>query len=365
MSSHPVSPRRVSIGVLAHDEEERIAATLASVLRQRLVREGRHEVELVVVANGCTDGTVVRAREVLRDASSDLARLSARVVDEPIPGKARAWNRYVHELSWSQADYLMLLDADIELLGDEVLGALVDTLEGDSHALVSTDRPVKDVVHLGGGGLAGRLSGLASQVTGNHPEEGGPTWICGQLYCGRASALRRVWLPVNTMCDDAFVYTMVTTANLTEREDPRRVVLAPAAAHLFEAYLGPSQVLRHQRWILLGQAVNEMVYAELRCGAYDAGEAVRDRNEADPGWLAGLVARHRDELRTREKVTAVATQRVRGLRGRKGAKKLALAPLALGAGAVDAALTWSAHRELRRTGGSRFWQRAGGWGQAS
>lgn len=351
---------RVSIGVLAHDEEERIAATLDSILAQDLLC-AEHHVEVVVVANGCTDATVARAEQALAEVSRE--HVTTRVVDDPVPGKARAWNRFVHELSDREVDYLILADGDIELTGTHVLTSLVETLERDAHAIVSTDRPVKDVVAHGGGGALGRLSALASQVTGNHPEEGGPTWICGQLYCGRAEALRTVMLPDGTMCDDAYVYTMITTQNLTQDEDPHRVVLAPAASHVFEAYLAPARVLRHQRWILVGKEVNAMVYQDLAAAGRDAGEVVRERNEQDPGWLEELVRRRGEELDTTSATVSASTQRLRGLRGRRGASTLALAPVALGAGLVDAALTWSAHRELRTTGGRQFWQSSGGWGK--
>lgn len=352
---------RVSIGVLAHDEEARIATALSSILSQDLISDGAH-VEIVVLANGCTDQTVDRARDALTGIADE--RVTATVVDDPAPGKARAWNRYVHELSRPDADYLILADGDIDIPNPGVLGSLMDTLERDPRALVSSDRPVKDVVAHGGGGVLGQLSALVSAVSGNHPEEGGPTWICGQLYCARASALRTVWLPDGTMCDDAFVYRMITTRNLSEEEDPRRVVLAPATSHIFEAYLSPTRLLRHQRWLMVGQAVNAMVYDDLAAQDRDPGQVVRERNEQEPGWLEALVQRRGEELSTLGASASAATRRVRGLRGRRGASTLALAPVALGAGLVDAALTWSAHRELRTTAGRRFWQSSGAWGKS-
>jgi cellulose synthase/poly-beta-1,6-N-acetylglucosamine synthase-like glycosyltransferase len=82
----------------------------------RLVRPFLTDVDVVAVggticlANGCTD----RTPEVAREFAANLAEhVSFRVVELPEPGKSRTWNRFVHELSDPNTDYLILMDADI------------------------------------------------------------------------------------------------------------------------------------------------------------------------------------------------------------------------------------------------------------
>lgn len=77
-----------AVGIMAHDEEANIASAMRSVLEQR----GAHvdPLEVVVVASGCTDRTVPRAREV---ASADGR---VHVVEQPRrEGKASAINAFL------------------------------------------------------------------------------------------------------------------------------------------------------------------------------------------------------------------------------------------------------------------------------
>ena len=78
-----------SIAVFAHNEAACIAATLRSI---EVAAQGM-AVQVVVLANGCQDGTadVVRA---LAAASPQL-----RVVEIALADKANAWNAYVHHIA--------------------------------------------------------------------------------------------------------------------------------------------------------------------------------------------------------------------------------------------------------------------------
>jgi poly-beta-1,6-N-acetyl-D-glucosamine synthase len=77
-----------AIGIMAHDEEANIVTALRSILAQSGRRVG--EFEVVLVASGCTDGTVPLAREV---ASADPR---VRVVEQAgREGKASAINLFL------------------------------------------------------------------------------------------------------------------------------------------------------------------------------------------------------------------------------------------------------------------------------
>jgi poly-beta-1,6-N-acetyl-D-glucosamine synthase len=95
-----------AVGVMAHDEEANIVSALRSVLAQSGPHVG--ELQVVVVASGCTDGTVPRAREV---AAGDPRVL---VVEQPgREGKASAINQFLDAARGSEL--LVLAGADTRL----------------------------------------------------------------------------------------------------------------------------------------------------------------------------------------------------------------------------------------------------------
>jgi len=137
---------RLSVGIFAHNEEQTIGATLGSLFRQTLLGAGVRDelgvswIEVLCLANGCTDRTV----DVARTHGAGLGpHLSYRVVEMPERGKSRTWNAYVHELSDPSAEFLILMDADVIFERDDVLEQLLRQLLADRHAEVATDTPVK------------------------------------------------------------------------------------------------------------------------------------------------------------------------------------------------------------------------------
>ncbi|HET9017192.1 MAG TPA: glycosyltransferase [Thermomicrobiaceae bacterium] len=102
------SPPRVSVVIPARNEEEWIAAALASVAAQTLPACA---VEAVVVDNGSCDGTAAAVRAF--GAAHPSLRL--RVVSEPDPGVARARNRGARAAG---GRLLLFLDADSRMAPD-------------------------------------------------------------------------------------------------------------------------------------------------------------------------------------------------------------------------------------------------------
>ncbi|MGD0197682.1 MAG: glycosyltransferase [Solirubrobacteraceae bacterium] len=98
----------VSLVVAAHNEESVIGAKVANVLALEWPRE---RLELIVVADGCTDATVARAREAGADQALDLARI----------GKIPALDAGVRA---SRGDLLVFSDANV-LLARDALAQLV------------------------------------------------------------------------------------------------------------------------------------------------------------------------------------------------------------------------------------------------
>jgi glycosyltransferase involved in cell wall biosynthesis len=97
------------VAVFAHNEEVRIRAAIESVV---LASDG-HPVEIVVLANGCRDGTV---REV-RACTSLAAHLALVEIDRG--DKAGAWNVFIHEALSARGDrapdVCFLMDGDVTL----------------------------------------------------------------------------------------------------------------------------------------------------------------------------------------------------------------------------------------------------------
>lgn len=93
--------------VPAHDEEVGITSCLSSIAAQ----DYRGEVEVIVVANGCSDGTADAARAFA--AQADDSRVTVDVVELTRPGKAGALNHGDEHAG--PADVRVYLDADVVL----------------------------------------------------------------------------------------------------------------------------------------------------------------------------------------------------------------------------------------------------------
>ena len=103
---------QIAITVLAHNEERRIGACLASLPLDDA------EVTATVVVNGSSD----RTADIVRDHASRGVRL----VEYTEAGKARSWNRFVLDTA-SDADVFVFVDGDAVLAPGSV-GALSDCL---------------------------------------------------------------------------------------------------------------------------------------------------------------------------------------------------------------------------------------------
>src|SRR5947207_1942131 len=109
-SAVPTAPPVVSIGIVAWNEEEAVSATLQSLFRQSLFDQFGQRgwgIEIICVANGCTDGTAAVARRTFEEQDrihSFKDSLSCQVIELPERGKCNAWNAFVHRLSTPEAE---------------------------------------------------------------------------------------------------------------------------------------------------------------------------------------------------------------------------------------------------------------------
>lgn len=107
----------VAVAIFAHNEERRIGACLAGLPL------GRSDTHFHVLVNGSTDRTAALARAAL------AGRADTTVHDWPEGGKARSWNRFVHEVATGAEAMLVFMDGDAELAPGSI-DALQAALEG-------------------------------------------------------------------------------------------------------------------------------------------------------------------------------------------------------------------------------------------
>jgi glycosyltransferase involved in cell wall biosynthesis len=98
------------VAVFARNEEERIAACLNSLS----AAAPNQPLQIFVLANDCTD----RTEDVVRALAQRKAGI--KLVSRPTPGKANAWNVYVHEIA-PDRDLHFFVDGDVEACADALL----------------------------------------------------------------------------------------------------------------------------------------------------------------------------------------------------------------------------------------------------
>ena len=127
-------PTTVSIGVCAHNEVRRIVSLLESVSIQTLPRDFEL-VEIIVVASGCTDGTV--------DVVQEWAKVhpELKLIHElERRGKASAIDRILHEY---RSEILILVNADARLAPGS-LGALLTMFRRDGAVQLGCGCPIPE-----------------------------------------------------------------------------------------------------------------------------------------------------------------------------------------------------------------------------
>jgi glycosyltransferase involved in cell wall biosynthesis len=359
-----MEPVCASIGIIAWNEEDSLAAMLESLFGQTLFGElGRRglRAEVVCVANGCTDGTA-RVAERVFEAQADrhLWRewFCCRVASLAERGKLNAWNQFVHALSAREARYLLLMDADIVIHREETLWTMLSVLEEDAQASVAVDRPCKHLRFKARKSIREQMSLAASDMTSAAPAQ-----LCAQLYCIRAEVARNIYLPKDlAACEDGFIKALVCTDFLEHEVWPRRIRLAEGAEHTFEAYTTLGSIARNQKRQILGQTMVHLLI-DLNLKALSPGERARlaeilqRRDMEDPWWLKRLVAAHLRRSRFFWRLyPGLLRHRFDRLLKVTGWKRVACAPVAVVGFALALVSGFLAWRALKR-GATDYWPR--------
>lgn len=337
----------ISIGIMAHNEERVIAATLEDLLGQDIFSGQDQQVEILVLVNGSTDRTANIARQVLAEKAGPGCG-AARVLEIARAGKANAWNEFVHGHSFADADTLICMDADIRLPQADTLTRLVSALEEHPESLAAVDEPVKSIAqnqrqrH----DLRRQLSLAAAQAA-----RAGPPKLCGQLYAARADALRRIVLPEPMLVEDGFIKAMLATDGFSRPERDDALVRAPGAFHLFEAETRLAGIFRHEKRIVMGTVCNIILFAHLRrCVAQgrDAAAVIREGMAADANWFRRLIAENMRTPQRRADLLNMVLLPLRQWQGLGPGRSATGLAAALVRTVLTVPVAWAARRDLRR-----------------
>lgn len=350
---------RLAIGILAYNEEASIGKTIRSLFKQSYFADLPSEaagVEVVCVPNGCTDGTasVARAEFEQIQLTGLNSRVRTSVVELGLGSKTHAWNEFVHNLADSAADYFIVMDGDIRIEHPDTIQNVLEALERNPAAFLSAPRALKHVemrprrtllewLSLQMGAVnAGRISGFA-----------------GCMYCARGDLLRRIWFPHGMIGEDAFLHGLVVTDLCRSPEHYERVVGAPNATVVFEAYTTVRKMYRVLRRQAVTRGTNAILWDYLWKNTgpdLDAGELIRRQNEADPGWYHSLVAEHVRRSRWWVMPNGVILRRWGYLRRLPVVRRLSMMPWVVLGMMVDAVVSLDANRLIRKGRIGGLWE---------
>jgi hypothetical protein len=280
---------------------------------------------------------------------------SARVVDVPQRGKANAWNLFVHELSSRSTQCLLVMDADIVFSTTATLWNMFQTLFQTPDAVVVVDQPQKDVSLRPRKSLMDYVSLATSSMTLSESAQ-----LTGQLYGIRARQAHLIYLPRDVMVEDGFIKALVCTDGLMTAPNPRRIVRAPNAGHVFEAYRSPAAVIRNQKRQIIGQTMlHVLLDKEMKeVMARDhrgVATLLKERDELDPVWLRRIVNTHVRKTRYFWQLfPGLLTFRWKRWAKLDPARRVRYLPAALAGFCVTLMSSWLAWRFLRR-GFDKYW----------
>jgi len=248
--------KTVSIGIFAHNEAENILAILKNLNAQNIFKNPEFSVKVYLLANGCSDRTVCIATEFLsnKQHSYDL-----NVIEIERGGKSRTWNFFVHSLVQDESGYVIFMDADIILDDPSTLDNLATFIERRSDIIGSSSLPRKNVATEKKPSFIQKMIAAGGGTSGHNLK----TAICGQLYILRATAAKRLCLPIHLPVEDGFVRHAIITSNFSESVNESVIDQCSNVSHLYESEKTLAGLIRHQVRIVIGSAINAALFAML------------------------------------------------------------------------------------------------------
>ncbi len=337
----------VDIGIFAHNEAGGIATMLEDFLAQTVFSDSGLDLRVLVLANGCSDATA----EIARTVFSRHDRPGLEVADLAQGGKSRTWNRFVHDLSRPQADYLLFCDADIALPDRETLARMLRFIAARKELVASPSRPVKNLER-----SAVPLSATEKLISAS--AGGLDDWkhaICGQLYIARAAAIRTIWLPVGLPVEDGFIRAMILTDIFRRPEDLARIDADDGAWHVYASESRLSALIRHQTRIVIGGAINTHIFRRMEEEPVERRAALMEEAARDERWLPDMLRRRLPRLPDGWVPFHYLVKRLSRLRNRDVLRSPRRIVLLLAGFGFDALVYGLAQIRMARGAGANFW----------
>jgi len=207
-----------SLAVFAHNESGRIGAALQSIVQAA----AGNDVEVWVLANGCTDAT----SDEVRACATVLPDLWLAEID--VADKANAWNVYVHELispeRAGEIETCFFMDGDVRLERD-ALGLLASALSAVPSAKAAGGMPA---------------TGRDRTAWRDRMVKNG--MLAGNLYALRGNFVdrvrqQRIRMPVGLIGEDLFLSWLVANelGQNSGLEDGPQCIFAPEAEFSFRS----------------------------------------------------------------------------------------------------------------------------------
>jgi glycosyltransferase involved in cell wall biosynthesis len=288
---------KLSVGVVAWNEESGIVQALESILKQTVFRNADgagFETELIVIANGCTDSTVeVTAGffEKARREFPDHGAVKLRLEIVPEAGFANAWNLLAHTYSRADADFIYFVNADIVIDQDDAFEWMLNELQKDSGMQVVSPVGRKHIEAAKCKTFCDRLNMAVTRFT----EKNQTAQVRGHCFCARAAAMRSVWLPKYFPGAVDGCFKRMIVSNMASTQDkPMRIGLARNAAYTFEAYRTFADIFHRRVRLFVGQTFIETLMSHLKTMRAEQPNLnlmayLRARDETDSSWLHRLV----------------------------------------------------------------------------
>lgn len=247
----------LDIGIFAYNEEKGIDKILADLAKQSFWKAADINVRIFVLANGCVDKTVFAANQKIASFPKEIQKQFS-VANLPFKGKSKTWNYFVHEISDLKANFLLFMDGDIRLPNHDHVENMLLAFDLRPSLLAFNSRPVKEIPEESKLNLTTKLISSMGGTFSNFQ-----TSICGQCYMVRASALKSVYMPIGLPVEDGFIRAILLTDCLTAKENLSRIWGEKSIWHTYASITGPFELIRHQVRILIGSAINAIVFSEI------------------------------------------------------------------------------------------------------
>ncbi|MCC7300769.1 MAG: glycosyltransferase family 2 protein [Verrucomicrobia bacterium] len=288
---------KLSVGVVARNEESGIAPALESILNQTVFCNAAglgFEVELIVIANGCTDRTVEVTESFFEKARREFpengaVRLRLEIVPEA--GFANAWNLLAHTFSRADADFIYFVNADIVIDQVEAFEWMLHELQKDIRIQVISPVGRKHIEAAKCKTFCDRLNLMVTRFT----EKNQTAQVRGHCFCARATAMRSVWLPKRFPgAVDGCFKRMIISNMASAPDNPVRIGIARNAGYTFEAYRTFQDIFYRRVRLFVGQTFIETLMRHLKTmreeqPTVNPAAYLRARDETDPTWLYRLV----------------------------------------------------------------------------